>query len=257
MNPLNSHDAQSLKKIRSSRKTGKSSEALKLENISKSYGSGHSEVRALDDANLTIYDGEFIGILGPSGSGKSTLLHIIGLLDTPSSGKVYVDGVDTTKMNSDQKAQERAEKIGFVFQFFNLVPSLSALENVELPLAIYNVPKDVRRKKAERLLVRLGLGKRLGHLPNMLSGGERQRVAIARALVNDPEIVLADEPTGNLDSKTGIEVLKIFEELHSEGRTIVIITHDENITSLTKRVVKIMDGKLIENKVKEGKRMRR
>lgn len=248
MNPLNSHDSESLRKFRTKRKTGNSIEALKLEGICKSYGSGHSQVRALCDADLTIYDGEFMGILGPSGSGKSTLLHIIGLLDTPTSGKVYIDGVDTTTMNSDEKARERAEKIGFVFQFFNLIPSLSSVENVELPLTIYNVPKDVRRKKAVALLERLGLGKRLNHLPNMLSGGERQRVAIARALINDPEIVLADEPTGNLDSKTGKDVLKILGELHKEGRTIVIITHDEAITRMTERVVKIRDGKLIEDK---------
>jgi putative ABC transport system ATP-binding protein len=243
----NNKSHKELEVLRSKRKRGKSAEALKLSGICKSYGSGHSQVRALCDAHLSIFDGEFVCILGPSGSGKSTLLHIIGLLDTPSDGKVFIDGVDTTTMDSDEKARERAEKIGFVFQFFNLVPSLSALENVELPLTIYSVPKDVRRKKAKELLERLGLGKRLDHLPNMLSGGERQRVAIARALVNDPEIILADEPTGNLDSKTGREVLKILADLHNEGRTIVIITHDEAITKLTERVVRIKDGKLIED----------
>lgn len=250
MNPLNSHDAKSLKRLRPRRKKGLSEEALKLDKICKTYGEGLSTVRALCDADLTIYDGQFVGILGPSGSGKSTLLHIIGLLDSPSEGKIFIDGIDTSDMKSDEKARIRAQKLGFVFQFFNLIPSLSALENVELPLTIYSVPKNVRRKKAKDLLTRLGLEKRLDHLPGMLSGGERQRVAIARALVNDPEIVLADEPTGNLDSKTGKEVLKIFEELHAEGRTIIIITHDESVTRLTERVVKIMDGKLIENKIK-------
>jgi len=244
---LNRKTQEELEKLRTKRKRGKSAEALRLSGICKSYGTGHSEVRALCNADLSIYDGEFVCILGPSGSGKSTLLHIIGLLDTPSEGKVYIDGVDTTTMDSDGKARERAQKIGFVFQFFNLVPSLSALENVELPLSIYNVPKDVRRKKAKALLERLGRGKRLDHLPNMMSGGERQRVAIARALVNDPEIILADEPTGNLDSNTGKDVLRILSELHDEGRTIVIITHDEAITKLTERVVRIKDGKLIED----------
>jgi putative ABC transport system ATP-binding protein len=240
---MSKKDLEGLKKTR---RKGGSDEALKLSGICKYYGEGHSMVRALCDANMTIYDGQFVGILGPSGSGKSTLLHIIGLLDTPSEGQIYIDGIETSRMDSDEKANIRAQKIGFVFQFFNLVPSLSALENVELPLTIYDVPKNERRKKATKLLERLGLGKRLNHLPGMLSGGERQRVAIARALVNDPEIVLADEPTGNLDSKTGKEVLKIFQEFHEEGRTIVIITHDENITKLTERVVKIKDGKLIE-----------
>ena len=246
-------DRETLDALKKGRKTGKSSEALRLEKVCKSYGTGHSMVKALCEADMTIYDGEFIGILGPSGSGKSTLLHIIGLLDTPTEGRVFIDGVDTTEMNSDEKAHERAKKLGFVFQFFNLVPSLSALENVELPLSIYNVPKDARRQKAKALLERLGLGKRLNHLPNMLSGGEKQRVAIARALVNDPEIVLADEPTGNLDSKTGDEVLRILQELHKEGRTIVIITHDRSITRLTERVINIRDGKLIEDHTGEKK----
>ena len=235
-----------LEGLHKSRRKGESPEAMKLQGICKSYGEGHSTVHALSDADMTIYDGQFVCILGPSGSGKSTLLHIIGLLDTPTEGQIYIDGIETSKMNSDEKARIRAQKIGFVFQFFNLVPSLSALENVELPLTIYGAPKDERRAKATALLERLGLSKRLDHLPGMLSGGERQRVAIARALVNDPEIVLADEPTGNLDSKTGKEVLKIFKEFHDEGRTIVIITHDESITKLTERVVKIRDGKLIE-----------
>lgn len=246
-------DQQTLEALKKSRKKGKSHEALKLAGICKSYGEGHGMVKALCNADMTIYDGEFVCILGPSGSGKSTLLHIIGLLDSPSEGKVFVDGVDTTDMNSDEKAKERAQKIGFVFQFFNLIPSLSAVENVELPLTIYDVPKDERRKKSIALLTRLGLAKRLDHLPNMLSGGERQRVAIARALINDPEIVLADEPTGNLDSKTGADVLKILQELHKEGRTIVIITHDRSITKLTERVINIRDGKLIEDNIGEIK----
>jgi len=230
-------------------KTLHTREILKLESVCKTYGEGDSRVKAICDIDFTIHEGELTGILGPSGSGKSTLLHIIGLLDRPTTGRVYIDGIDTSTTSETEHSRIRGKKIGFVFQFFNLIPSLTASENVELPLMIYDVPKAERKKKASAILERLGLGKRLNHLPNMLSGGERQRVAIARALINDPEILLADEPTGNLDSKTGEEVLRIFEELHQEGKTIIIITHDENIVKITEKVIRIRDGKITEDRV--------
>ncbi len=216
---------------------------LKLEDVSKIYSMGQSKLSALDKINLSVKKGEFICILGPSGSGKSTLLHIIGLLDTPTSGLRYVDGIETSKIPEYEQARIRGKKIGFVFQRFNLIPSLSAVENVELPLVISS-DKNSRREKAAKILKSLNMGERLDHYPSQLSGGQTQRVAIARALVNDPEIILADEPTGNLDSKTGKEVLEIFSTLHQQGRTIIIITHDESITKHAQRVVLIKDGKL-------------
>ncbi len=224
-------------------------DVLRLEKITKVYNMGQGvSVEALAGLDLTIKENEFTSILGPSGSGKSTLLHIIGLLDSPTSGKRYVDGIETSTMNENEQARVRGDKIGFVFQTFNLISSLSALENVELPLLLRDHHKGKRKEKATALLSQVGLGERLDHLPNQLSGGQRQRVAIARALINDPEIILADEPTGNLDSKTGHEILDIFKELHEQGRTIVIITHDPQITKVTHRVVKIKDGKIDQSK---------
>jgi len=224
-------------------------EVLKLEDVTKQYGSGDSTVTALDNINFTVHKGELTSVLGPSGSGKSTLLHIMGLLDRPTSGKVYIEGIDTTTISKTEQAQLRGRKIGFVFQAFNLIPSLTALENVELPLIISNIPKARRREKATELLKRLNLGHRLDHRPNQLSGGEKQRVAIARALINDPEIILADEPTGNLDSKSGLEVLEILHNLHMEGKTIIIITHEEGVVRITEKVVRIRDGKLVKTEV--------
>jgi len=220
---------------------------LRLENITKLYQMGKGiQVRALDGVNLTVRENEFVSVLGPSGSGKSTLLHVIGLLDTPTSGKRYIDGIDTSTMGEDQMSLIRGEKIGFVFQTFNLIPSLTALENVELPLLLCRRQCRDRKAEARKMLERMGLGERLNHVPGELSGGQRQRVAIARALINDPEIILADEPTGNLDSKTGKEVLEVLKELHREGRTIIIITHDEYIAKVTKRMVRLKDGKITE-----------
>lgn len=215
-----------------------------LKNIFKTYKIGSTSLNALDNVNLSIFEGEMVSILGPSGSGKSTLLHIIGLLDTPSSGYREIGGVDTSKMPEAEQSKLRGNKIGFVFQRFNLIPSLTALENVALPLVITSKNID-RKEKASKILISLGMGHRLDHYPSQLSGGQMQRVAIARALVNDPDVILADEPTGNLDSKTGKEVLDILKTLNSEGRTVIIITHDESITKHTKRVIKIVDGKVV------------
>ncbi len=221
-------------------------EVLRLEDIRKVYRMGDSiTVEALKGVDMIIHQNELVSIIGPSGSGKSTLLHIMGLLDSPTSGKRYIDGIETSTMNDDEQARIRGEKIGFVFQTFNLIPSHTALENVELPLLLCRKQCRDRKSQAKALLERVGLGDRLDHLPSQLSGGQRQRVAVARALVNNPEVVLADEPTGNLDSKTGHEVLELFKELHKEGRTIIIITHDEYIAKTTKRIIRIRDGQTV------------
>lgn len=222
---------------------------LQLENVCKTYSEGESGVTAVCSMDFTVHKGELTAVLGPSGSGKSTLLHLMGLLDRPTTGRIYVDGQDTSKMSEAEQARVRGKKIGFVFQAFNLIPTLTALENVELPLMLYDVSAGERRAKAVSVLQRLGMGHRLSHLPSQLSGGERQRVAVARALINDPEIILADEPTGNLDSKTGAEVLRLIEELHQEGRTIIIVTHDESLVKITEKVIRIKDGKVVKVEV--------
>jgi len=220
-------------------------EVLKLDGACKTYHMGEGiEVKALCDAYLTVKEGEFLCVLGPSGSGKSTLLHIIGLLDRPTKGKVYIDGKDVSKMTPEEQAKIRGRKIGFVFQTFNLVPSLKAWENVALPLVIQGVPLEERKERANKILTNLGMEDRTDHYPSQLSGGQRQRVAIGRALANEPRVVLADEPTGNLDSKTGKGVLEIFRNLHKQGRTIIIISHDEAITDVAERIVRIRDGTL-------------
>jgi len=220
---------------------------LKLDKVGKTYTMGEGvKVHALKNANLDIHEDELVCILGPSGSGKSTLLHIIGMLDSPTEGTRYIDGVDTSTMDENEQARVRGEKIGFVFQTFNLINSLTVIENVTLPLLICDTKCSDKKEKAVEILKEIGLGHRLDHYPNQLSGGERQRVAIARALVNDPEIILADEPTGNLDSKTGAEVLRILKDLHAKGRTIAIITHDESITKIAERVVRLKDGTIYD-----------
>ena len=214
---------------------------IKIENITKVYQMGETEVRALDGVSLKIADGEWIAITGPSGSGKSTLMAILGCLDSPTSGSYQLDGIDVAKMSDDQLATVRNQKIGFVFQQFNLLARTSALENVALPL-LYATGNH-QRDRAQAALAAVGLSDRMGHRPNELSGGQQQRVAIARALVTEPSIVLADEPTGNLDSKTGKEIMALFDELHrTRGITVIFVTHDPTIAANAQRVIHIQDG---------------
>lgn len=218
---------------------------VKLIRINKIYQLDQEvEFQALKDINLTIDRGEFVGIIGPSGSGKSTLMNILGLLDKPSSGLYELDGMDVSKLSQEEAAKTRNEKIGFVFQSFNLLPRTSALDNVALPLIYSEVSKSERLKRSIEALRQIGLGDKLSSKPSQLSGGQQQRVAIARSLINNPEIILADEPTGNLDSKTSQEIIDLFKKLNREGRTIVLITHETNIAKQTKRIIKIKDGEI-------------
>lgn len=203
---------------------------------------GVEELLVLKGIDLTINSNEYVSLMGPSGSGKSTLMNILGCLDTPTSGEYWLDGLDVSAMNDDQLAGIRNKKIGFIFQTFNLIPRLSALENVAMPLIYAGVGKKERIEKAEQVLLKVGLSDRMKHKPNELSGGQRQRVAVARALVNNPSLLLADEPTGNLDSKTSYEIMNLFEELHEQGNTIVIVTHEESIAEYTQRIVRLRDG---------------
>jgi len=214
---------------------------VELRKVSKKYVLGRP-FYALKDVDLVVEKGEFLSILGPSGSGKSTLLHIMGLLDTPSSGRVLFKGRDVSKMSEEERAEIRNKEIGFVFQFFYLSPFLTAKENVMLPMMFAG---EVDERRAEELLKRVGLGNKMNNKPHQLSGGERQRVAIARALANEPSLILADEPTGNLDSKTGREVLKLFKELWKEGNTLVLVTHDEKLSKAAERRVRLLDGRII------------
>jgi len=220
---------------------------IKLKDIGKIYKMDDVTVQALKKIDLEINKNEFVAIMGPSGSGKSTLLHMIGCLDRPSYGKVILNGVDISKLNDAKLARLRGNEIGFVFQTFNLYPTLNALENVELPMMIVEKNKKERKQRAMELLKVVGLEERADHLPSQLSGGERQRVAIARALANDPEIILADEPTGNLDSKSGEEIMKMFVKLNESGKTVVVITHDQTIASHAKSIVRIKDGEIVRS----------
>ncbi len=215
---------------------------IELKDVWKTYEMGEEKIHALRGFSIAIHRNDYMSIVGPSGSGKSTLLHMLGLLDIPTKGQVLVEGEDISVMSENVRASLRGKKIGFVFQVFNLVPSLTALENVALPLMIQGIPRGEREEKAADVLKSLNMGDRLDHLPSELSGGQRQRVAIARALVNDPELILADEPTGNLDSKTGEDVIKIFDSLHSQGRTLVIVTHDADVAKHAEERVCILDG---------------
>ncbi len=222
------------------------SEVFIMEGICKSYYTGYEELKVLKHVNLEVNKGEFISILGPSGSGKSTLMNIIGCLDTPTSGKYTLSGVDISKMDEIELAKIRNKEIGFVFQSFFLLSRLTAWQNVELPLVYSGIAKNKRQEMAVEMLYEVGLSDKINNLPNQLSGGQQQRVAIARALVTDPSILLADEPTGALDQKTGISIIKYFEKLNKKGKTIVVITHDIKVASYANRTFNILDGKLSE-----------
>jgi putative ABC transport system ATP-binding protein len=219
---------------------------LELRNISKIYHLGGEEIRALDDVSVDIGEGEFISIIGPSGSGKSTLMHIVGCLDTPSKGTVKLDGVESQNASQTQLAQLRNKNIGFVFQFFNLLPKLNVVQNVELPMIYAGVSAKERRERALKALDAVEMGNRLKNRPSQLSGGQQQRVAIARALVNDPKIILADEPTGNLDTHTGEVILALFRRLSKEGRTVILVTHNPEIAAVTPRRIEIRNGKIAD-----------
>jgi putative ABC transport system ATP-binding protein len=231
---------------------------IKIEHIAKIYEVGIEKVYALRDVSLEINRNEYVAIMGPSGSGKSTLMNILGCLDTPTKGVYLFEGENVSEMNDNQLAEIRNRKIGFVFQTFNLLPRSTALHNVELPLIYAGVPKTTRLERAYEALEKVGLADRVDHKPNELSGGQRQRVAIARALVTNPSIILADEPTGNLDSKTGEEIMRLFDELHSNGNTIILVTHEEEIAKNAHRIIRIRDGlierdEIIERKIRTEK----
>jgi putative ABC transport system ATP-binding protein len=217
---------------------------IEMHELTRVYDLGPQQIYALRGVNLTIEPGEYVAIMGPSGSGKSTLMNIVGCLDTPSSGSYLLDGVPVETLNDDELAAIRNRKIGFVFQTFNLLARTTALQNVELPLVYAKITRAERRERAEEALIAVGLKDRMGHQPNELSGGQRQRVAIARALVNKPSLLLADEPTGNLDSQTGREILDLFHELHGRGNSIIMVTHEDDVAQEAKRIVRIKDGRV-------------
>ena len=219
-------------------------EIISIKSVSKIYNLGETVVKALDNVSLSIYDNDYISIMGPSGSGKSTLMNIIGCLDVPTKGKYKFKNELISEMDDNQLANIRNEKIGFVFQTFNLLPKLNAMQNVEVPLIYSSLGRKDRKERAEEALHIVGLQDRMTHKPNELSGGQRQRVAIARALVNKPSIILADEPTGNLDSKSGAEILNLFDELHAQGKTLLLVTHSDELAERSKREIKLMDGRV-------------
>lgn len=221
---------------------------IELKDIWKVYDTGAVQVIALKNIHISIDEGDFVAIIGASGSGKSTLMNVLGCLDRPTKGKYSLDKIETSGMNDDDLAFVRNKKIGFVFQSFNLLPRITALQNVELPMIYGKQPLAVRRKKAEQALERVGLGDRMTHRPNELSGGQKQRVAIARALVNEPALLLADEPTGNLDTKSTHEIMEMFKKLNNEGVTIIIVTHEHEIADQAKRVITFKDGEIIEDR---------
>ncbi len=220
------------------------SPVIELIHLFKSYYLAKEEIPVLKDINLNVFKNEYVALMGPSGSGKSTLMNILGCLDRPTSGKYLLNNIDVSQMNDTELAAVRNKFIGFVFQTFHLLPRNTALENVELPLIYAGIPKKQRIEKAQTALERVGLKDRMHHKPNELSGGQRQRVAIARALVNNPSLILADEPTGNLDSKTSLEIMHLLEEIHRQGNTIVLVTHEEDISKFAKRIIRLKDGRI-------------
>lgn len=229
-----------------------SSVVIQTEGLKKEYQLGSEVVRALRGVDLTVERNEYVAIMGPSGSGKSTFMNLIGCLDTPTAGEYWLNGTPVAKLKDDELAYIRNKEIGFVFQTFNLLARATALHNVELPLIYAGVPKKERRERAEAMLEKVGLSERMGHKPSELSGGQRQRVAVARALVNNPAILLADEPTGNLDSKTSWEIMALFDELHKEGQTIILVTHEPDIADYAQRIITLRDG-LIESDQRKWK----
>ena len=225
---------------------------IELKNIYKIYQMGEEETRALDGVSFSVHEGEFVAIVGQSGSGKSTCMNIIGCLDVPTSGEYYLDGVDVSTMDSNQQAEIRSRKLGFIFQQYNLIPKLNVLENVELPLLYAGYGKEERRAAALKAIERVGVLEKCKHLPSQLSGGQQQRVSIARALAGNPSVILADEPTGALDSKTGVEVLRFLKELNREGHTVILITHDNSIAKKANRIIRLADGKIVYDGRSDG-----
>ena len=219
-------------------------EIIRLEDICRIYRVGSQEVRALDGVSLSVYKNEYVAIMGPSGSGKSTLMNILGCLDSPDSGRYILNGTDVSEMEDGELADVRNREIGFVFQSFNLLPRYNALENVALPMVYAGVPAGERRVKAAQALRSVGLEDRMDHRPNELSGGQRQRVALARALINSPSIILADEPTGNLDTHTSVEIMRLFDEIYRGGNTVIVVTHEEDIAAYAHRVIRLRDGRI-------------
>ena len=226
-------------------------EVIRIKDLKKIYNLGNQKVRALDGVSVSIYRNEYVAIMGPSGSGKSTLMNILGCLDTPTSGEYVLNGTDVSKMDDGSLAEVRNKEIGFVFQSFNLLPKYSSLENVALPMIYAGVPSSKREARAKETLMNVGLGDRMEHKPNELSGGQRQRVAIARALINNPSIILADEPTGNLDTKTSVDIMNLFGQIHKNGNTVILVTHEEDIARYAHRVIRLRDGKIESDTLNE------
>ncbi len=232
----------------------KNDNIIELRDVCRYYQLGDTQIKALCDVDLQIKRGDFLAIVGPSGSGKSTMMNLVGALDLSSHGDIFLDGQNIEHLQESELAQIRGKKIGFVFQTFNLIPTLNVVENIALPMIFHGMRKEERMKRAEEIVKEVSLTHRKNHLPKELSGGERQRVAIGRALANDPEVILADEPTGNLDSKTGMEIINLFVDLNKRGKTIILVTHNLDLIKYAQKVLKISDGKIIEQrKVKNGK----